>query len=193
MKREEIIEAIIEKHREMSTETIMFHQGVADALGLHITDHKCLDLIRHYGAMPAGRLGEMTGLTTGAVTGVIDRLEKAGYVRRANDPKDRRRTIVEPTQNKKWERKIEGIFMPLHESLHKLLSSYSDSELGFLLDVLTKSIEMTREESKNYEVVRFEELWDNNKVMIKYASGKKGRFFQEILEPYETLCSQESV
>jgi DNA-binding MarR family transcriptional regulator len=132
----------------MSTETIMFHQNVADVLGLHITDHKCLDLIRQYGAMPAGRLAELTGLTTGAVTGIIDRLEKAGYVRRANDPKDRRRTIIEPVRNKKWEREIEAIFIPFHERMHKLLSSYSDSELSFLLDVLTKSIELTHEESK---------------------------------------------
>ena len=145
--REEIIQTIIEKRREMSTETIMFHQSVADVLGLHITDHKCLDLIRQYGAMPAGRIAELTGLTTGAVTGIIDRLEKAGYVRRANDPKDRRRTIVEPIRNKKWERKIEAIFIPFHERMHKLLSSYSDGELDFLLDVLTKSIEQTREES----------------------------------------------
>lgn len=145
--REEIIQAIIEKRKEMSTETIMFHQSVADVLGLHITDHKCLDLIRQYGAMPAGRIAELTGLTTGAVTGIIDRLEKAGYVRRANDPKDRRRTIVEPIRNKKWERKIEAIFIPFHERMHKLLSSYSDGELDFLLDVLTKSIEQTREES----------------------------------------------
>jgi DNA-binding MarR family transcriptional regulator len=147
-KQEETIQAIIEKRREMSTETIVFHQNVADVLGLHITDHKCLDLIRQYGAMPAGRLAELTGLTTGAVTGIIDRLEKAGFVRRTNDPKDRRRTIIEPVRNKKWERKIEAIFIPFHERMRKLLSSYSDSELAFLLDVLTKSIELTREESK---------------------------------------------
>jgi DNA-binding MarR family transcriptional regulator len=147
-KQEETIQAIIQKHRDMSTETIMFHQNVADALGLHITDHKCLDLIRQYGAMPAGRLAELTGLTTGAVTGIIDRLEKVGYVRRTNDPKDRRRTIIELVRNKKWERKIEAIFIPFHERMRKLLSSYSDSELAFLLDVLTKSIELTREESK---------------------------------------------
>lgn len=147
--REEIIQAIIEKRREMSTETIMFHQSVADVLGLHITDHKCLDLIRQYGAMPAGRIAELTGLTTGAVTGIIDRLEKAGYVRRANDPKDRRRTIVEPIRNKKWERKIEAIFIPLHERMHKLLSSYSDSELDFLLDVLTKTLDQSHQELMN--------------------------------------------
>jgi DNA-binding MarR family transcriptional regulator len=148
LKREDIIQAINEKFTEMSTEAIFFHQAVADAVSLHITDHKCMHFIHRYGAMSAGRLAELTGLTTGAVTGIIDRLEKAGYARRTNDPKDRRRTIVEPIRNKKLERKLEMIFIPLHEKMHKLLSSYSDSELAFLLEALTKSIELTREESK---------------------------------------------
>lgn len=148
MNREETIQIIVDRFREMSTETVMFHQAVADELRLYITDHKCLNIIHRFGAMPAGRLGEMTGLTTGAITGMIDRLEKAGYVRRANDPKDRRKTIVEPVRNKKLERKIEMIFMPLHERMHKFLSSYSDSELTLLLDIMTKLIEQTREESK---------------------------------------------
>jgi DNA-binding MarR family transcriptional regulator len=148
MSREETIRTIVDRFREVSTETIMFHQAVADELGLYITDHKCMDIIHRFGGMPAGRLGEMTGLTTGAITGMIDRLEKAGYVRRANDPKDRRKTIVEPIRNKKLERKIEMIFTPLHERMHKFLSSYSDGELTFLLDAITKLIEQTREESK---------------------------------------------
>ena len=148
MKREEIIEAITKKFREMSTETIMFHQAVADVLGLYITDHKCLDLLYRFGAMPAGKLTELTGLTTGAVTGIIDRLEEAAYVRRTDDPKDRRRTIVEPIRNKKLERKIEVIFSPLHERMYKLLSSYSDGELAFLHDATTEFIDQTREESK---------------------------------------------
>ncbi|MGI0036476.1 MAG: hypothetical protein ACRD98_11480, partial [Nitrososphaera sp.] len=69
-----------------------------------------------------------------------------GYVRRVDDPKDRRRTIVEPTRNRKYEKKIEAIFMPLHERMHKLLSSYSDRELSFLLDVLTKSLDQSHQE-----------------------------------------------
>ena len=116
MKKEETIQAVNEKFTEMSTETILFHQAVADVLGLHITDHKCMHFIHRYGAMPAGKLAELTGLTTGAVTGIIDRLEEAGYVRRTDDSKDRRRTIVEPVRNKKLERKIEMIFIPLHVS-----------------------------------------------------------------------------
>ena len=147
MNREGIIQTLVDRFREMSTETIMFHQAVADELGLYITDHKCMDIIHRFGAMPAGKLGEMTGLTTGAITGMIDRLEKAGYVRRANDPKDRRKTIVEPVRNKKLERKIEMIFTPLHEKMHEFLSSYSDAELSFLLDAMAKLIEQTREES----------------------------------------------
>jgi DNA-binding MarR family transcriptional regulator len=147
MKRDEVIDAINEKFREMSTETILFHQAVADILGLHITDHKCLDFIYRFGSMPAGRLAELTGLTTGAVTGVIDRLERAGYVKRTNDPKDRRRTIVEPTRNRKLERKLEMIFMSLRERMHKVLSEYSDRELAFLLEATTKFLEQSHEES----------------------------------------------
>jgi DNA-binding MarR family transcriptional regulator len=146
--REEIIQAINDKFAEMSTETILFHQALADMVDIHITDHRCMYFLHRYGAMPAGRLSELTGLTTAAVTGIIDRLEGAGYARRTNDPKDRRRTIVEPVRNKKLERKLEAIFTPLHEKMHKLLSSYSDSQLAFLLDVMSKTIELTREESK---------------------------------------------
>jgi DNA-binding MarR family transcriptional regulator len=148
MGRKETIQNIVDKFREMSIDAVMFHQAFADELGMYITDHKCMDIIHRFGAMPAGRLGEMTGLTTGAITGMIDRLEKAGYVRRTNDPKDRRKTIVEPIRNRKLERKIEMIFTPLHERMHRFLSSYSDSELSFLLDAMSKLIEQTREETK---------------------------------------------
>ncbi len=65
--------------RELSAATIMFHQAIADRLGLNPTDHKCLDLLASKGLMTAGELAEMTGLTTGAITGVIDRLEAAGF------------------------------------------------------------------------------------------------------------------
>ena len=148
MKRDELIQTISDKFGEMSTEMVMFHQAVADLLGLHITDHKCLDLVRRFGAMPAGRLADLTGLTTGAVTGIIDRLEEASYVRRTNDPKDRRRTIVEPTRNRKLEGKIEAIFARFHERMRAFLSSHSDRELAFLLDATTEFLEQTREESR---------------------------------------------
>src|ERR671911_3179102 len=147
-KREVTIQAINDKFTEMSTETILLHQALADILGFHITDHRCMHFLHRYGPMPAGRLSELTGLTTAAVTSIIDRLEQAGYAKRTNDPKDRRKTIVEPIRNKKLERRLETVFTPLHEKMHKLLSSYSDSQLAFLLDVMSKTIDLTREESK---------------------------------------------
>ena len=147
-KREDVIQAINDKFAEMSTETILFHHALADIVEIHITDHRCMYFLRRYGAMPAGRLSELTGLTTAAVTSIIDRLEQAGYAKRTNDPKDRRKTIVEPIRNKKLESKLETIFTPMHEKMRKLLSSYSDSQLAFLLDVMSKTIELTHEESK---------------------------------------------
>ena len=83
------------------------------------------------------------GLTTGAVTGAIDRLEKAGYARRGYDPKDRRLTIVEPTGNKKYKNKIEMIFAPLHERMHKLLYS----TILQLLPQLLMKVKRKREEA----------------------------------------------
>jgi DNA-binding MarR family transcriptional regulator len=80
--------------KESSKHTIIFHQSIAERLGLNITDHKCLDFISEYGPVTAGHLAEFTGLTTGAITAVIDRLEHGGYVLRERDATDRRRVLI---------------------------------------------------------------------------------------------------
>jgi DNA-binding MarR family transcriptional regulator len=82
--------------RQGSTLTVLRHARIAEKMGLSGTDHKALDLVgQAEGPLTAGRIAELTGLSTGAVTGVIDRLEKAGFVRRVRDPQDRRRVFVE--------------------------------------------------------------------------------------------------
>src|SRR6266481_2256869 len=86
--------ALLDQGRNLGTAAIMFHQAVADRLGLNTTDHKCLDLMRRAGGTTAGDLADWTGLTTGAVTGIIDRLAKAGFVRREEHPTDRRKVVV---------------------------------------------------------------------------------------------------
>src|SRR5215831_16503044 len=93
-KRAELVAALSDEFRQLSTATILFHQAIADRLGMNVTDHKCADILLRTGAITAGELSRRTGLTTGAITGVIDRLEKAGFVRRAKDAGDRRRVIV---------------------------------------------------------------------------------------------------
>src|SRR6266480_4633598 len=77
--------------RELSTITVLFHSRVAEQMGLSGTDHKCLELvIQAREPLTAGRIAQLSGLSTGAVTGVIDRLEQRGFVRRVRDPHDRR-------------------------------------------------------------------------------------------------------
>lgn len=82
--------------REMSTLAVLRHARIAEQMGLSGTDHKALDLAsRAGGPLTAGRIAQLTGLSTGAVTGVIDRLERAGFVRRVRDTEDRRKVLIE--------------------------------------------------------------------------------------------------
>src|SRR5436190_13301126 len=90
----------------LSTATVLFHAAIADRLGVGATDVKCYSILRQTGAITAGELAERTSLTTGAITGVIDRLERAKLVRRARDSQDRRRIVLELVHNAERERAI---------------------------------------------------------------------------------------
>jgi DNA-binding MarR family transcriptional regulator len=137
--REALMTALFLEFRQMSTGAIMFHQAIADRLGLHATDHKCADLIIRNGAMTSGRLAELTGLTTGAITGVVDRLEARGIARRATDPDDRRRVIVELVKNDRIECQMRDLFSGIAEGTRALLDGYSDGELALILDFVRRS------------------------------------------------------
>ena len=139
--------ALFLEFRQMSTGAIMFHQAIADRLGLHATDHKCADLIIRNGAMTSGRLAELTGLTTGAITGVVDRLESRGMVRRTADPRDRRRVIVEIVKNDAVECRMRDLFQGISAGTRALLDGYSDSELVLILDFVRRSNAMSHAET----------------------------------------------
>ena len=138
---------LLKTMRMMSTSAIMLHQVVADKLGLSLTDYKCLDILTRFGSMTAGKLTNMSGLTTGAVTGVIDRLERAGYARRADNPTDRRSVIVELTWNADQTRAYESIFSTLEKRMDKMTASYSDKELSFFTDFMGKIVDILRNET----------------------------------------------
>lgn len=116
--------------RNLSAYTLLFHQAVADHLGLNVTDLKCLDLARSEARLTPGRLAEVTGLTTAAVTSVLDRLERSGFVRRERDPNDRRKVLVVPLPERAEE--VAHLFAPLDEAMTQLLAQYSTEELTFL-------------------------------------------------------------
>src|SRR5260221_13705710 len=88
---DKIVKGLARRH---STAAVLFNHAVAERLGLGPTDHKCLDLLRERGAMTGSELASITGLTTGAITGVVVRLELAGYLRREPDPHDGRKQTL---------------------------------------------------------------------------------------------------
>ena len=141
----ELVAELVNMMRELSTATILFHQAVADRLAMNVTDHKCAGILAQSGPITAGELAARTGLTTGAITGVIDRLEKAGFVRRARDAGDRRRVIVEPDL-KQIERKIGPLFESMGRAAVLLYSGYSMRELRLLRDFAARSLELADQE-----------------------------------------------
>jgi len=134
-KRSQLLAALGDEFRQLATATILFHQAIADRLGMHVTDHKCADLLLRTGPITAGELAQRTGLTTGAITGVIDRLEKAGFVRRAEDPHDRRRVIIEPFPER-IEKEIGPLFASLAPAMADRCARYSLRELTVMRDFI---------------------------------------------------------
>jgi DNA-binding MarR family transcriptional regulator len=132
--------------RELSARTVMFHGAVAEKMGLSITEHKALDMLSRQGPITAGQLAEVTGLTTGAITGMVDRLEKAGFVRRVPDPNDRRKIRIEAVVEKY--QAMAGIFASLGEAMNGLLESYSDKELATIYDFMSRLPGLMEEETK---------------------------------------------
>lgn len=137
--REKLIDDINSGGRYLSTVSILFHQAVAEKAGLSGADHKYLDLLFHEGPMTAGRLAELSGLTTGAVTGIIDRLEKKDLVIRKRDPGDRRKVLV--AANFETAMKLLGlVFEPLKSDLESFYDRYTDKQLETIHDYITNTI-----------------------------------------------------
>jgi DNA-binding MarR family transcriptional regulator len=142
-----LVAALVDTMRELSTATILFHQAVADRLAMNVTDHKCAGILAQSGPITAGELAARTGLTTGAITGVIDRLEKAGFVRRARDAGDRRRVIVEPDL-KQIERKIGPLFESMGRASALMFSGYGVKQLALIQDFAIRSLRLADEETR---------------------------------------------
>jgi DNA-binding MarR family transcriptional regulator len=122
----------------MGALTVMLSQAVAERAGVNSTDLEAADLINLMGPMTAGRLAELTGLTTGAITGVIDRLERAGFARRVKDPDDRRRVVIELAPEH-VEGKLGPLYEPMQRAMEELYARYSDEEIALLLDFLRRA------------------------------------------------------
>jgi DNA-binding MarR family transcriptional regulator len=131
--------------RDFGNWTVAFTQAAAERLGLNAPDLGYLATIAEQEPLTAGRLAELTGLTTGAITGVIDRLERDGFVRREADPADRRRVIVRTVP----ERMREGaaVFASSQQAWAEMSARYSDDELAFAIEFMRRSTEVLKQET----------------------------------------------
>jgi DNA-binding MarR family transcriptional regulator len=124
--------------RRFSTSTVFLHQVIAQTVGLSATDTRCLDLILTHsdGMLTGGRLADLSGLTTGAITHILDRLEKRGFIQRVRDTEDRRKVFV-----RAQEASLKPL-LPKYEALGKahmsLVEHYTDNELKLIFDYMEK-------------------------------------------------------
>jgi DNA-binding MarR family transcriptional regulator len=140
LRREELQAAFGNAVRAYQTAVDNFDQAMAEHIGINRTDSRCIDLIDQAGGMTAGELAKAAGLTTGAVTAVVDRLEAAGLARRVPDPGDRRRVRIEATP-KVWELS-EPLLGPLLEESQPIIDELSDSEITRFTEFVNRVIEL---------------------------------------------------
>jgi DNA-binding MarR family transcriptional regulator len=127
--------------RGLSTEIDRLDQVAADRYGLNRTDMRALDIVGRSGPLAPTALARLLGFTTGGVTTVLDRLERAGYARRHPDPRDRRRVVVEATQA--TAARDREIFGGLIHQTGDLLTSYTDGQLAVIDDFLVRVRQLT--------------------------------------------------
>lgn len=130
--------------------SLMMHEAIARKAGFAGTDHKYLGFFLQKGSLTAGELSALSGLTTGAVTGLIDRFEKKGLVKRTPDKNDRRKVIVIPDTEK-----IMALMKPLYQAFQKgseeLIAAFSEKEMQVIETYLLKAIELAEKTTKRME------------------------------------------
>lgn len=140
--RQHLIDELNQAVQLTGNRTVIFTHLIADHIGLSASEFECLDFLQQCGAVPAGRLADLTGLTTGAITGLINRLERAGFVRRRTDPTDRRRVLVEAVANQAATNKIIQLYQPVSQGFSEIVEHYSDEEIATITRYLSESVAM---------------------------------------------------
>ena len=143
--RDEIVAAVLRAIRKESSQAALFSQAVAERLGLAGIDVECLEVLGDEGRLTVGRLAEVTGLTTGSATRMIDRLEQAGFVRRIPDPADRRRVLVERVAG--LDAKLAALHASISDAQRGVIERYADDQLQLVIDFLGRSGEVARQET----------------------------------------------
>lgn len=141
-RRDELMAELQGEARRYMAAYALFNQAVADHLGLHPTDVQCLNLLGlERDPVTIGRVAELTGLTTGSATRLVDRLERAGYVRRERDAADRRRVMVAQVPERMAE--LGAFWRRLNGTWGSLFDSYGDAEIELLTGYMRRTAELS--------------------------------------------------
>jgi DNA-binding MarR family transcriptional regulator len=140
MKKSELIAELFSAVRANQLATDKMDDTAARGMGVNRTDARALDIVERLGPVTAGKLSLDAGLTSGAVTAVIDRLVEKGYVRRVADPSDRRRVLIEKTA--KLDRVAGRFYGPLHDRSLAWIDKFSNAELETIVRFLRLGTEM---------------------------------------------------
>ena len=150
--RDEVLSEVAEELRLSGVTNDIADQVVADYLGLNRTDTRCLDIIERLDGVSAGRLASEAGLSSGAVTTVLDRLERAGYARRVQDPGDRRRVLVELTPAAR--RELLELYAPLTDATMRQLEGYTTDEVSLVRDFMRDNRRLNEAHAERVRVRR---------------------------------------
>ncbi len=135
-------------HRDLSTAIITFHEAVSRRLGMTAAERKTLGILGEMGVATPGQLAAATALTTGAITGIVDRLEKAGYAKRVPNPEDRRSVLIHALQREKLAALLGPIFGSLSASMIELSGRYTPEQLAIIHKYLAETTEVLRNETR---------------------------------------------
>ncbi|MFI8291972.1 MarR family winged helix-turn-helix transcriptional regulator [Streptomyces sp. NPDC085614] len=141
-RREGLMTELYGESRRYMASYALFNQAVADHLRLHPTDVQCLNLLSlESGPVTTGRIAELTGLTTGSATRLVDRLERAGYVTRERDGEDRRRVLVAVVPERMAE--LGAFWRRLNGAWGTMFDAYSDAEVALLIAHMRRTVELS--------------------------------------------------
>jgi DNA-binding MarR family transcriptional regulator len=136
--------------RDQGISSVLFRNATSRKLGLNITDSECLSLLTIKGVSTPTELARYTGLTTGSATAMLDRVEKAGFIRRKPNPKDRRGILIEI--DSKWTETAGPLVAGVQKAQSELIASYSDEELKTIANFLTRFADNVKEQIKTIEM-----------------------------------------
>lgn len=149
MAKQDLVDKVIHGARQYGISNVLFRNKIGEQLGVNVTDMECLGLLFHKGVATPSELAKQTGLSSGATTAMLDRLQKSGLIERRPNPDDRRGTLI--VLLKSGTEKVGPLFASAREAQQELVSSYTEAELKVLANFFERSTVMWDDERRKLQ------------------------------------------